>query len=150
MMKVAKSCLSHIGKCCDPFAGGLWSLDLETRMKKIMELEDLRDAVCRPDFLDVSQMNRYRDETNLRDMIYGLMGLTEDMDENIIRYEATIQATYEQSTLEIINKSGKLDVFSQILGYPGWTEDAYHILQDRWGSGVKQLPSWIPDWSRKY
>ena len=150
MMKVAKSCLRHMGKCCNPFAGGLWSLDLETRMKKIMELEDLRDVGRRPDFLDVFQMNRYRDATNPRDMIYGLMGLTEGMDENIIRYEATVQATYEQSTLEIINKTGKLDVFSQILGYPDWTEDAYHILQDRWGSGVEKLPSWVPDWSRKY
>ena len=119
-------------------------------MKKIMELEGLRDAVCKPDFLDVFQMNRYRDATDPRDMVYGLVGLSEDLDEDIIRYEATIQATYEQSTLDIITKSGKLDVFSQILGYPEWTKYASHILSSSLDDGIEKLPSWVPDWSRKY
>ena len=150
-VKVAKSYLSHLGKCCssnDTSSVG-WN-DLEARMKKIMELEDLRDAVCKHDFLDVFRMNRYRDASNPRDMIYGLMGLTADLSEEIIQYEATIQATYERTTLEIINQSGKLDVFSQILGYSHGTDHASRVFGKGRNACDERLPSWVPDWSWKY
>ena len=122
-------------------------------MKKILELEDLRDKNYKADFLKVFQMVRYREATNPRDMIYGLIGLTTGLDEGIIRYEATIQETYQQPTLEIISKSGNLDVFSHNLGFSKWTEKARHIVDDSLGysrNGVAQLPSWVPDWNRRY
>ncbi len=151
MTKVAKSCLSHLGKCCESSYGVLpWGKYLRPRMKKIMELEDLRHAECKPNFLDIFQMNRYREATEPRDMIYDLIGLTAGLGEEIIRYEAPIQETYEQSTLEIINKSGNLDVFSHILGHPTWTKAASRILLNTNDTGIEKLPSWVPDWSRKY
>ena len=151
MMKVAKSYLSHVEKCCKASSDHFkWGADVGARMKTILELEALRHAECKPDFLDVFQMNRYRESTEPRDMVYGLIGLTVGLGEEVIRYEATIQETYEQSTLEIINKSGNLDVFSHILGHPTWTQAASQILLNEKDTGIENLPSWVPDWSRKY
>ncbi|KAL8714717.1 MAG: hypothetical protein Q9225_006509 [Loekoesia sp. 1 TL-2023] len=141
--KVAESCLSHVGKCCDAIYGHLdMSSDLLSRMKSVMEFEHLRERNRKADFLDVFHMNRHRKATNPRDMVYGLIGLTTGLDEGIIRYEVTIQATYEQSTLEIINKSGRLDVFSHIL----FANDG----RTYWKKGTELLPSWVPDWNGGY
>ena len=122
-------------------------------MKMILELEELRNPTQEHGFLDVFHLNRHRNATDPRDMIFGLIGLTIGLDESVIQYQATIQATYQHATLKIIDKSGTLDVFHHNLGHRVWTDDAWHILErsERYKYvDSSHLPSWVPNWNRRY
>ena len=150
--KVAESCLHHLGRCCDSSASHVDALELMTRMKTIIELERLRGLNRRITFLEAFQMNRYREATDPRDMIFGLIGLTSGLDNAIIDYDATIQTIYIRSSIDIINSTGSLEIFNHIL--PSSTSRYNRGISRRdWNHNnleTENLPSWVPAWSQRY
>ncbi|KAF4626151.1 hypothetical protein G7Y89_g12010 [Cudoniella acicularis] len=149
MNSLVESFFIHCPKCCTNMnyqSSGVDALpDLENRMVEISTIERLRKSRQRQEFLQLARLYRHRNATDPRDMIYGLLGMSSDLDDGIINYRPSVPETYEIATLEIISRIGNLDIFSHIL------EHEFRGGKGGYGGGgIRGLPSWVPDWSEEY
>jgi Heterokaryon incompatibility protein (HET) len=90
---------------------------------------------------------RFQLSTDPRDMVYGILGLSEDIVNNQItaRYDLSTREVYMQTTLKLIHKTKSLFMLGQ----------AQIAMWKPANSGLKTaqlaswIPSWVPDWSLK-
>lgn len=132
----------HFQKCCvdGPESGGYNLVNIQNRIVELERIEHLRENRTLVGFLKLAGVYRYRIATDPRDMIYGLLGMSLDLDSTVIDYQLPVTEAYEVATLALISKTGNLDVFSHILEY------AERTPFDSPGG----LPSWIPNWRSEY
>ncbi|KAF7886448.1 hypothetical protein EAF00_010551 [Botryotinia globosa] len=112
---------------------------LANRFAELEKIESLRKSRTRIGFLELARLYRYRIATDPHDMVYGLLGMSLDLDDKVIDYQLPVAEAYELAALALITKTGNLDVFSHVLEHSkvsnGYTEN---------------LPSWVPDWKLVY
>ncbi|KAF7925774.1 uncharacterized protein EAE98_006999 [Botrytis deweyae] len=132
----------HYQVCCFPENNNpiLTLPHLENRFLELQRIENLRKSRTRVGFLELARLYRYRIATDPHDMVYGLLGMSLDLDDKVINYQLPVAEAYELATLALIAKTGNLDVFSHVLEHPS---DASH-------EHTENLPSWVPDWKLEY
>jgi hypothetical protein len=128
------------GSCCDPYYRDILNkLNLfvfnETwnRLRALLELRDARGSYAgvRPlGVLELLHEFSYRRATDLRDKVYGVLGLF-STHEITPDYSLGIPAAYIQPSVYDIQQTGSLRAFS-------------YLSQQDPSLG---LPSWVPDWS---
>lgn len=115
------------------------------------QLQDPRLSVAL-DLVTVVARARGRDATDLRDKVYGVLGICPGVSTDWVDYSLSVEDTYITAARESIRLSGTLDVlshaFPEIESDP---DDERHFppVDDRVPSRVS-VPTWVPDWSRKY
>lgn len=140
LFAVQRSFHKHMSSCCQ----SLMNLFSHTyRYNQPMAMLDLLSGsrsyqkTAKIDML----LARYRFHccTDPRDKIYGLLGITEGMEANLIvpDYSSPVPIVYENLALKLIESSQSLNIFSQI--FPG------SLKKD--GIATNWLPSWVPDWT---
>ncbi|KAK1526686.1 hypothetical protein CPAR01_13214 [Colletotrichum paranaense] len=154
---MARSFKKHFSseKCCNIdalmpsklFSGRSLSQDMSPYLRQIaLVLKTAQDQRASPGqvhFLELASTFRYRDATNPKDKIYGVLGLTNSFTKDIIDYDATVAEVYARVAINLIEKDGNLDVLSHVLP---------SMSQEYRGRGFYHrpppgLPSWVPDWS---
>ncbi|KAH7010715.1 heterokaryon incompatibility protein-domain-containing protein [Macrophomina phaseolina] len=130
--------------CCDidamtiPDMGvGNLSAQMTPYLKQMRSMVDVADKHDKLPFLDIAPKFRHRQATDPRDKVFGLLGLTSDLKKDIIKYESTAADVYAEVVIQLITRTGNLDVLSHVL--PRTPRSA--------GPQVAGLPSWAPDWS---
>lgn len=113
--------------------------NIQDRIVELEKIESLRKSGTRIGFLELAGLYRYRIATDPHDMVYGLLGMSLDLDDKVIDYQLPIAEAYELATLALITKTGNLDVFSHVLEHS--SSSSPH---------TKNLPSWVPDWNSTY
>ena len=107
-------------------------------LTQIQYLELVRTAVTRnetyPDLQRVLTMTRSANATDLKDKVYGILGL---VDPNIVDlitpdYSLSLQDVYMSFTTAVIRSTGKLDII---------------LSHGRTDARERLLPSWVPDWT---
>jgi hypothetical protein len=78
--------------------------------------------------------------TDLRDKIYGLLGLVSDTLSIEADYERSVQATYTKVTLALIKSLANLDIICQC----PWQRSSVNLERR-----LENLPHWVPDFSRE-
>ncbi|KAJ0310460.1 hypothetical protein COL516b_002264 [Colletotrichum fioriniae] len=145
-------------KCCDidglmpaglAVSGRSLSQEMSPYLRQIglilRTAKDQRASPGQSHFLELASTFRYRDATNPKDKIYGVLGLTNSLDKDIIDYEATVADAYARAAISLIERDGNLDVLSHVL--PSMSQEYLeHGYIHRPPPG---LPSWVPDWSDK-
>ncbi|KAF7854454.1 uncharacterized protein EAF02_011629 [Botrytis sinoallii] len=124
----------HYQACCfDEKNNPILTLPhLENRFLELQRIESLRKSRTRVGFLELARLYRYRIATDPHYMVYGLLGMSLDLDDKVINYQLPVAEAYELATLALIAKTGNLDVFSHVLEHPS---DASHKY-------TENLPSW--------
>lgn len=83
---------------------------------------------------------RTRETSDLRDKIYGLLGLLEIYSVELVNYSLSTKDAYEKATIQIISSIGKLNAFSHIFAL-GDSPTQPHL------GFVTAIPTWTPNWS---
>ncbi|EXF72947.1 hypothetical protein CFIO01_04653 [Colletotrichum fioriniae PJ7] len=158
---MARSFNTHFSsdRCCDidalmpskVFSGQSLSQEMYPYLRQVRLVlktaEDQRTSPGQLHFLELASTFRYRDATNPKDKIYGVLGLTNSFTKDIIDYDATVADVYARAAISLIEKDGNLDVLSHVLPSPS---DSYRDRKHRHGLThhlPPALPSWVPDWS---
>ena len=82
---------------------------------KLGDIAKIRERDGPSDFLDIASTFRYRLATDPRDKVFGLLGLTNDLTRETIDYDRCVAEIYSTCTLELIAKTGNLDVLSHVI-----------------------------------
>jgi hypothetical protein len=111
--------------------------DMVTELVNIRRLSGLGDG--RKPFPEVFTIFGTREATNLRDKVFGFLGISAGVDNELVDYSLSIEAVFEKTARQHISSTGNLDVL------------CYSVMEGKkWISiqreGLK-LPSWVPDWS---
>jgi hypothetical protein len=139
---LAKSYFKHFKRCCN-FPADIKSLGISeifNHMTTILDSENFRAQIGRVSFLELASSFRTRETSELRDKIYGLLGLSETYSAKLVDYSLSTEAAYEEATIQIISSTGKLNAFSHIFAL----EDSQ--TQPHPGF-VTAIPTWTPNWS---
>ncbi|KAI1803759.1 hypothetical protein F4811DRAFT_553545 [Daldinia bambusicola] len=102
-------------------------------------LIDLRKKNGRLGFVEIMSRFQYREATNPRDKIFGMLGLIDDIPRDIIDYEKGITDVYSLAILECIRRTGNLDILSHVL------PKQQRVSEDEAVQLKYNLPSWVSD-----
>ncbi|KAL8335352.1 hypothetical protein RB598_009515 [Gaeumannomyces tritici] len=161
----------HADGCCYPAAAavedgpagrssneeihGHMSLHFE-KLGAVVEMQRQMGDPRRSAALDlptVASRSRGRDATDPRDKVYGVLGLCAGVSTDWVDYNLSIEDTYITAARESIRLSGMLDVLSHAFPETEHNndDDERHFppADERVPSQVS-VPTWVPDWSRKY
>jgi len=108
--------------------------DLYSALLIMESMEYIRLLLNRVSFPYIISQFRSREATDLRDKVYGMLGLATGQFENLIEaeYKCSVEEVFESSTLKIIQQTGNLEILSHV-SYSG----ERHL----------SLPSFVPDWT---
>ncbi|KAI9736077.1 MAG: hypothetical protein M1818_006253 [Claussenomyces sp. TS43310] len=139
---LAKSYFKHSKRCCN-FPTDIKSFEISgifNQMTAILDFETFRAQIGRVSFLELASSFRTRETSDLRDKIYGLLGLSETYSAELVDYSLSTEEAYEEATIQIISSTRKLNAFSHIFAL----EDS--PTQPHSGF-VTAIPTWTPNWS---
>lgn len=136
-------------KCCDIDAMTMqhgfanMAAQISPYLHQISDLVDTGRTKSASPFLEIASKFRYRKATDPRDKIFGILGLTHDLTNDIIDYESTVADVYATAAIKLIEKTGNLDVLSHVLPH---CRESYSDRAD-FINRPANLPSWAPDWN---
>jgi hypothetical protein len=142
LFAVQKCYFKHILYCCSSLQSkpSFIHMDLYSQPMSILELLFM-SRFYKGSYTISSLLAYYRSRrcTDPRDKVYGLLGLAESEETNIIipDYSSPISTIYEQTTLKLIEHSKSLQIFSHI--------SARSMKIDE--IATTGLPSWVPNWT---
>jgi hypothetical protein len=85
---------------------------------------------------------RHRKATDLRDKIYGVVGLSQTPIDSV-NYDISTAECYTTFAVRSITETGKLGIFTHLYN----VEKRYHKTNGMNTKRMPNLPSWVPDWS---
>ncbi|KAI5924089.1 HET-domain-containing protein [Camillea tinctor] len=135
--------------CCNmlniegKYGVGDMEIELSTYLVRQSDMAKLKEKSGVSEFLDVASRFRYRQSTDPRDKVFGILGLTDDIPKHIIDYTKSVTDTFSSATVEHIRKCGNLDILSHVLP-KSQSRTKYLRKEEPIEHG---LPSWVPDWS---
>jgi hypothetical protein len=126
----------HLEKCCSDLKAHTPSNNKVFHALLAMEkVEYIRLLIDEVSLLYIfSQFRSSREATNISDKVYGMLGLARGLYQGIIlpNYQLPAQEVFERTTLELIKRTGSLEVLSHI---------------PKAGERNLDLPSYVPDWT---
>ncbi|KAI0861412.1 HET-domain-containing protein [Xylaria cubensis] len=143
MMGMLHSFNRHLSSCCFDMQES-WDSQLPM-VNQQMQLSSIRDRRSDKSFCQIISHIRYRQATDPRDKVYGLLGMVDDADSILIDYNSPAEIVYEESTRRIISKTRNLDIFVHVVRDPNRSR-----FSGRANSRLPSLPSWVPDWDASF
>ncbi|KAI1750029.1 heterokaryon incompatibility protein-domain-containing protein [Xylaria castorea] len=152
MMGMLRSFHVHLYNCCISVTE-TW-MDNRTEFKGALDLMWITELQLKPEifragasgrsFCQAVSYFRHREATNLRDKVYGLLGIVDDAQYITIDYDLPVELVYENSAREIITNSRTLDLFSHLTAS---LRPEKSLCND---PTRKRLPSWVPNWNNGF
>lgn len=146
--------LSAENRCCRRYFVGFGDEPLETFSYFISDLLQRRADLHKSGFQlsELIKAYTHRDSTDLRDKVFGFIGLAKDAPDNIVRYDLSLVDCYTHTATEIIRQTKDLDIFRSIMSPVGRNADVQETSEQRNTPFARRrmqgLPSWVPDWSQ--
>jgi hypothetical protein len=118
-------------------------LDLDSNFRALLELRRLRHeekSAPHPQLADILSQFRWSKATNPRDKIYGLLGLAQSRDRDVVKieYKKSPEECYTQAMFALLDRSRDLGLLIDC-NVPSFVH--------RQPCERRRLPSWVPDWS---
>lgn len=136
-------CLS--GKCCDLEARTMKHriFGISKSINKCLAgLSVSSEGPEKMSFLTAATVFRSRGATDPRDKVFGILGITHDLPEDIIDYDTSVAEVYAKATVHLIQTTQTLDALSYVLPCSPYSLQAREPMLR-----PAALPSWAPDWS---
>ncbi|KAE9362593.1 HET-domain-containing protein [Stipitochalara longipes BDJ] len=119
--KLARNCFAHI-VCCPwmnlPVPDGQEPLEETTQsiLNEVYAIADIKSWIGYPSSeCLLAAMFRTRQASKPEDKLFGLAGLMDGFDEEIINYGTSVEVIYEKFMIFMIQRSFSLDSFSQVV-----------------------------------
>ncbi|KAJ4355027.1 hypothetical protein N0V95_003298 [Ascochyta clinopodiicola] len=108
--------------------------NLADSLQPMFALDSVRQSYAEEDFSYSLGFLRMRQAADARDKVYGVLALAANQYAGLLRadYDLPVEEVYEQLTVALIKRTGRLDIFSHIAPNQPRNLD---------------VPSWVPDWT---